>query len=416
MSDVLLTLQLHPKQAEIRSSAKRFNVLNCGRRFGKTTLAVDVLSEYMLDGWHTSYWTPTYKMLAEVWREITNKLQPITSDKSVQEHRLELVTGGVVDMWSLENADAGRGRKGKLAIIDEAAQDPALLEHWEMVIRPSLMDLRGDAWFLSTPNGRNGFYHLHCLGRDTLNDEWKSWTYTSYDNPFIHPQELDALKGTISELAFRQEIMAEFLEGSGTVFRNLKATTCAPADDVPDVHRGHSVGAGVDWGKQNDFTVISVGCATCRRELFLDRFNQIDYAFQVQRLKGVLHRWGVQTCTVEMNSIGTPLFEQLQREGLNVMGFDTTAVSKPPLIEGLSLELEKGTIQLINDPVGTSELEAYERKVNENTGRSSYGAPEGMHDDTVIARALMLKTINNMPRIQPKRQVSPFAQVNFGGR
>ena len=74
-----------------------------------------------------------------------------------------------------------------------------------------------------------------------------------------------------------------------------------------------------------------------------------------------------------------------------MFGFTTTAASKPPLIENLALALEKTEWQFQSDLVWTSELEAYERKVNAITGRSSYSAPEGMHDDTVMARALMLR-------------------------
>ena len=73
-----------------------------------------------------------------------------------------------------------------------------------------------------------------------------------------------------------------------------------------------------------------------------------------------------------------------------VKAFQTTAQSKPPLIESLALALERAEWQFISDPVWTGELEAYERKVSPVTGRSQYSAPEGLHDDTVIARALMV--------------------------
>ena len=76
---------------------------------------------------------------------------------------------------------------------------------------------------------------------------------------------------------------------------------------------------------------------------------------------------------------------------MNVVKFLFTGQSKPPLIESLGLALEKAEWQFQPDPIWTGELEAYERKVNAITGRSQYSAPDGMHDDTVIARALMLR-------------------------
>ena len=86
--------------------------------------------------------------------------------------------------------------------------------------------------------------------------------------------------------------------------------------------------------------------------------------------------------------MGEPIIEQLQRDGLPVRVFQTTAQTKPPLIESLALAFEREEMQWLDDPVATMELEAYERTVSPTTGRSQYSAPEGLHDDTVIARAL----------------------------
>jgi hypothetical protein len=92
--------------------------------------------------------------------------------------------------------------------------------------------------------------------------------------------------------------------------------------------------------------------------------------------------------------MGEPNIEMMQRDGLPVWGFDTTATTKPPLIENMALVFERAEWQFQNDPIWTAETEAYERKVSPITGRSQYSAPEGMNDDTVMARALMLWVAN----------------------
>jgi hypothetical protein len=398
MSEIRIRVpKLHTTQEQVRTEAKRFNVLDCGRRWGKTQLCHDLILETALDaGAPVAYMTPTYKMLSEVWRDISELLAPVVRDKSEQERRLETVTGGVVDMWSLDNADAVRGRAYKRVIIDEAASVRGLEEAWNTVVRPTLIDLRGDAWFPSTPKGMNGFYKLHLLGRDPANTEWQSWHYTSYDNPHLDPAELDQMRATMTEREYRQEILAEFLEGEGVVFRNIDACMLAPVTS-PEKHAGHTLVAGVDWGKENDFTAISIGCHTCKAEVMLDRFNQIDYYFQRQRLQAAISRWGVTSTIVESNSIGTPILEQLQRDGVRVAGFQTTLISKAALIEALSLAIEQAAIQFQPDQAGRAELEAYERTTTE-TGMSKYSAPAGMHDDTVIARALMWRAVQNAPR------------------
>jgi hypothetical protein len=185
--------------------------------------------------------------------------------------------------------------------------------------------------------------------------------------------------------------MAEFVDNAGVVFRNVANCLYKPADNEIDKHRGHNIIAGVDWAKQQDYTAISIGCSDCRREIAHDRFNKVDYTVQAQRIKQMVEQYNIASLMVELNSIGQPMMEMLQRDGLPVSGFNTTASSKPPLIENLALALEKEEWRFIDDPVWNQELHAYEQKVNRHTNRSTYSAPDGMNDDTVIARALMLR-------------------------
>jgi hypothetical protein len=305
---------------------------------------------------------------------------------------MELSTHGVLEAWSLEDPDKARGRKYKRVIIDEAAMAKNLEYGWQNVITKCLIDYRGDARIKSTPKGMNFFWKMSQF--PNYDDDWSLHHYTSYDNPFIDPEELDKQKKTDPEMVFKQEVMAEFLAGEGAVFRNINNCMHAP-DTTPDAHKGHYIVAGVDWAKQADFTCISIGCVDCHKELARDRFNQIDYIFQRKRLEQLFKKWNVRQSLLELNSIGEPNFEELSRAGFPVAGFTTTASSKPPLIENLALTLEAEEWQFQQDPIWTGELEAYERKVQATTGRSQYNAPEGMHDDTVIARALMVWAARN---------------------
>ena len=397
MSTIHIQLQkLHPAQAKIDHELKRFNVMACGRRFGKDVYEMNKTLEAAVEGYWVGFGAPTYKVLTENWRAANQLLSPIIEHRSTQEMRLELTGGGVIDFWTLDNPNAIRGRKYNRFVINEAGFVPDLLNIWGYIIRHTLVDWEGDAFFGGTPSGRNGFWTMFEWGQDPLNNEWKSWKMSSYENPCIPRSEIDEMVRSLPELVVKQEIYAEFLEGQGIVFRNIKACMNAKPT-TPEAHKGHNIVAGLDWGKQNDFSATSIGCADCKYELAIDRFNQIDYQFQYQRIAALWKLWGVVNGTVEVNSIGEPGFEALQRAGLPVRAFETTASSKPPLIENLALTLERAEFQFIPDPVWTGELEAYERKVSPITGRSQYSAPDGMHDDTVIARALMAQGAVNPP-------------------
>jgi hypothetical protein len=148
------------------AEARRFNVVDCGRRFGKTRLGVDRLIDPVLAGRPTGWFAPTYKVLADAWEEAKMRLRPITVYKSETEHVIRTLTGGSVEMWTLENEDAGRSRKYQRVVIDEAAMVPTLGDIWQKAIRPTLNDLRGDAWFFSTPRGRNFFWEAWQRAQD----------------------------------------------------------------------------------------------------------------------------------------------------------------------------------------------------------------------------------------------------------
>jgi phage FluMu gp28-like protein len=356
-----------------------------GRRFGKTILGENSLAEMALTGVPVAYFAPTYKMLTDVWAEMRRMLQPVTASKSEQLHRIELITGGVIDMWSLDTADVARGRKYKRVVIDEAAMVRGLAEAWQAVIRPTLTDYEGDAWFLSTPKGRNFFWELWLRGQDPGQPEYKSWQMPTSANPYIKASEIAAAQRELPERVFSQEYLAEFLEDGGGVFRRVVEAATA---ETQDKTRGATQYVfGVDWGKHEDFTVITVLDVRQRAIVYLDRFSQIDYSVQTNRLRALYERFRPSMIIAERNSMGEPLIEQLQRAGLPMRAFLTTNASKAEAIDALALAFERGDIRIPNNPVLIGELQAYQME-RLPSGLLRYAAPEGMHDDCVIATAL----------------------------
>lgn len=392
-----LTVRLpapHPAQVRVTEEARRFNVLACGRRFGKTTLGIDRMVQPALHGAPVAWFAPSYKMLADSWREVDNALDAVTTRKSVQEHRLELVGGGSIDMWSLDSPDIARGRKYKLVVIDEAALVKDFQEAWQQVIRATLTDLQGGAWFLSTPRGMNYFKRLFDLGQDPSRDEWASWQMPTSSNPFIEPLEIEAARVDMSEAAFNQEYLAQFVNWEGAVFRRILEVATAEPQSGPVA--GHSYVIGVDWGKTVDYTVFVVIDMTTKTMVAMDRSNQVDYVVQRGRLQALYERWGPQIIIAEANSIGGPVIEQLRREGLPVQSFTTTNASKAAAIEALTLAFERDELQILRDPVLVSELQAYQAETLPS-GLLRYGAPYGQHDDTVMALAMAWRGVVDQP-------------------
>lgn len=383
--------KLHAAQQRIVAQSSRFNVVCAGRRTGKTVMGIDRLIEPALHGAPVAWLSPTYRMLAEVWRNVQQTLQPVTKRVNAQQHRLELVTRGVVEMWSLENADAIRGRKYRRVVIDEAAMVPDLAQAWQAAIRPTLTDMRGDAWFLSSPRGRNFFWECFERGRPTAADgqpgEWRSWQLPTACNPFIAPEELEAARRELPERVFTEEYLAEFREDGGGVFRwVLEAATAAPqAQPTP----GHTYVVGCDWARAvgGDFSVFVVLDATSRRMVALHRFNGTDYALQLGRLRALCEHWQPGVIYSERNNMGDPLTEQLQREGLPIVGLTTTNQSKAAWVDALALAFERRSLAILDDALLKHELMAYEGS-RLPSGLIRYAAPAGQHDDCVSALLL----------------------------
>ena len=379
---------LHPAQEVIRASKARYRVLACGRRFGKTLVITDEGVEMLALGKRVGYFNLSYGQGKEVWEDFKRLAKPITSHKDESARRIETITGGVLEMWSLDNEETAknsRGRKYDLVIIDEAAFIPILLSVWDKVIQPMLMDTQGRALFSSSPNGLNDFYTLFQRGKDPLKKNWQSFQYPTSANPHIRQEEIDQSRADKPDQAFRQEILAEFMADGSGVFRGTSDIADVP---IPSpVTPGMRYVMGVDWGRQADFTAIVVFEVETMTMVDIDRFNRIGWEYQRDRLKQMMHKWGITYTLAEQNSIGDVNIDALHSEGLPVDAFQTTALSKPPLIENLASAIEKKQIRLQPDPVLLNELNAYTMK-RSSTGRWQYDAPSGGHDDTVLALAL----------------------------
>ena len=202
----------HPAQQRVISEARRFNVVCAGRRSGKSELGLLQLAKPLLAGMPCALFAPTYKNLAEMWREAGRIFWPATHASNQQEHRLELISGGVLEMWSLDSADTARGRRYARVILDECAMVRDLADAWNLVIRPTLVDLQGDAYFLSTPRGKNDFAGLYALGESEAEPDWACWRFPTAANPFIAPAEIEALRRQMPARAFEQEIEARFID------------------------------------------------------------------------------------------------------------------------------------------------------------------------------------------------------------
>ena len=215
-----LQVKLHAKQLEIFNDTSRFKVVSAGRRFGKSRLAAWVLIIEALKSTEKDvfYVAPTFQQAKDI---LWSLLKEIGSEVIATAHEntavLTLVNGRKIYLKGSDRPDTLRGVGLAYVVIDEYADMKPQV--FEQILRPALADVRGGALFIGTPKGRNHFYEQYKYAETGKDKQWKSFHYTSYDNPLIPPDEIEAAKTSMSSFAFRQEFMASFEAASRDLFK-----------------------------------------------------------------------------------------------------------------------------------------------------------------------------------------------------
>ena len=219
-------MKLHPSQKQVVESSNRFKVLLAGRRFGKTVLAVEelVFNAISKQEARVVYIAPTFQSARDIALEhLLKRIERVVSN--INETRLELEVsnkfGGKSKIFlrSWDNIETLRGQAFDFIVLDEVAQYKAFWAGWQEVLRPTLTDKRGHALFISTPNGYNHLYDLCNL--ELSDSDYKTFHFTTYDNPHIPVEEIEKAKKELSPEQFLQEYMASFQKTSGLVYKEF---------------------------------------------------------------------------------------------------------------------------------------------------------------------------------------------------
>jgi len=216
-----LNFALLPWQQEVFSDKTRFKVVAAGRRCGKSRMAaVTLLIEGLRcpQGSAVLYVSPTMGQSRQiVWDLLLDLGREVIQSSHVNNLDITLINGARIYVRGADRPDTLRGVSLTYAVLDEVADIKP--EAWEQVIRASLSDKRGRALFIGTPKGRNWFYDTFKLGESEDDPDWKSWHFTTADNPLIDQKEIESAKKTLSSFAFKQEYMASFTNAGSDIFK-----------------------------------------------------------------------------------------------------------------------------------------------------------------------------------------------------
>ncbi len=364
----------HINQKKILECDRRFIVVMCGRRFGKSELSQILSISEAIKGGQVAYITPTYKLAKAFFERLTAVL-PFKNN--ISNLKIYCPNNGSIEFYTGERLDNLRGRKFHLVIIDEAAFIPDLESGWQNSIRPTLTDYQGKAVFLSTPRGKNFFYSMFMKQGEA---DWQSFKFSTYDNPYINTREIDEAKLQLPEVVFEQEYLANPSENSANPFGNAYIKNC-----IRPISNQQIIAYGIDLAKSVDFTVI-IGLDNGGNVAYFDRF-QMDW----HNTKETIRRLPAAPILADSTGVGDPILEDLKREGINIEGLKFTSQSKQQLMEGLAQAIQQGKISY-PEGVIVDELDIFEYQFTANGVR--YSAPSGFHDDCVMALALAWQNFN----------------------
>ncbi len=254
---------LHAGQKRIWQNRARFNVVRCGRRFGKTKMITTLAASSVVHGNQAGTFAPEYRQLAEPYSELASILDPIRKSSSKTDGTFIGVTGGKADFWTLnDNPLAGRGRTYHRILIDEAAftKSPQMLEEiWQKAIKPTLWTTQGDVWVFSTPMGIDPLNFFYACCRDEGMGFKEHYAPTS-ENPLIPMAELELEKAKTDPRVWAQEFLAEFVDWSGDAFFDKSKCLGLDGLGVPYPIHCDTVFAVLDTaiktGRQHDGTAV----------------------------------------------------------------------------------------------------------------------------------------------------------------
>jgi hypothetical protein len=373
--------RLYPLQQSIVNDPARFKVICAGRRVGKTILVRHVAINAMLKGKRVCYITPTFILSDEAFDRIALSLPFKLITKSNKSSRqIEILGGGSIRFFSGEALSRARGFEADLILVDEASMIKDLQTEWNQSLRPLLLKTKGSAYFISTPFGKNYYYSLFVKGQNQ-EQGFKSWQFSSYENPYLDKKELDDLIKEMPEAVYQQEILAQPMANNANPFGvdNIIKNT------VKELSKEPTLVYGIDLAKTSDWTVI-IGLDANGHVTYLDRF-QLPWVLTKSKIEALPA--DVQK-VMDSTGVGDVLYEQLQSTCSNITGFKFTSSSKPDLMYSLIKGIEEGALKYPESVA--QELHTMEYKYS-SSGHLSFQAQSGYHDDQVMALAMAYNTL-----------------------
>lgn len=265
----------HEKQAGIHESPERFRIVAAGARAGKSMLAgAEVAATLLKPGKRIWIVAAQYELADKEfdWALQFLSMAPWSDGRKLIDlarvtsaaHGSRIISfpwGSWVKTKSCEKPTSLLGEEIDLMVLGEASQIPR--DSWARYLRARLGSRRGRLLATSTPNSDSGlFMEFFENGLKNEGDyaDWKSWQFSTLDNPTFPREEWTKLEKELATDVFREQCRGEFVSRRGKVFKEFDKVHLA--DSLPAGAEHWTIVRGVQRGFANPAVCLWIALET----------------------------------------------------------------------------------------------------------------------------------------------------------
>lgn len=412
-----LEFEVHDAQRHILADPHPYIVLTCGRRFGKDHIAaIRVISHSFsyssprgnkLYAWLNPVYNPQGKESFRVFLQFAQSANLVKHVINTPPMEVHLVNGDRITFFSADQPDNLRGGQYDGIIVNEAGFMHNLEELWAGPIAAMLLDRSGWAYIMGTPNGKNAFHKFYLRGLTETTqhgkpNQWKSFRFPTYANPFIKKESIDQFRDDLPEDLFKQEYLAEFLDSGGTVFKGLSAMRLR-SQGLSLLPQADGCRVGADLGRYRDWTVLTA-LSPDHKVVGFDRFKDLTWDMVEQRIVSFMARYRGRLI-IDVSNQGEGVAERIAARGIPTEMVKYNNRVKAQQVTNLQLLIEQGVMFVPPPSYGVDpshdistmwiELESYGYEITPS-GNFRYTAPLGKTDDAVTSLMLACSVLPPM--------------------
>lgn len=334
-----------------------------------------------------------FRMLDHIPKEVITNI-------NATELKITLINGSVIQLMGADVFDKSGVGTNPIGVVfsEYSIQRP---EIWNFV-RPILAVNGGWAVFNFTPRGQNHAYQLLEMAKENPND-WFTQVLTVDDTGVLTGDDIARERNEgMSQAMIDQEFYCKFIESATSFFKDI-ADVCTVQTEDCNPMRLYQMG--VDLARKVDYTVISVIDLNTFEQVYLERFNQMDWALQKAKIEAVYLRYNRPKGFIDATGVGDPIMNDLETRGVRLEPYIFTQQSRKDLLTNLTLKMEQRLIKLQDNDILKKELDYFQYELG-NNGKLKIKVPDGLHDDTVFATALTVWDLPHKPlRVNQSTQI-----------